>query len=63
MPNRFAELKRALFDWGADYIEEFLGYEYPHDEDKDVTENRLDMAYDDMPDKLLEEFYEKFNIA
>ena len=27
MDERFEELKRELFDWGSDYIEEFLGFE------------------------------------
>ena len=27
MDERFERLKSALFDWGLDYIEEFLGYE------------------------------------
>ena len=27
MDKRFEELKRELFDWGYDYIEEFLGCE------------------------------------
>ena len=27
MDERFEELKRELFDWGSDHIEEFLGFE------------------------------------
>ena len=35
MDKRFEELKEALFSWGMDYIEEFLGFEIDNDWEKD----------------------------
>lgn len=60
--KRFAELKAALFDWGRDYIEEFLGYEYPFGEDPGVTEARMDAVYRDSDEETLEDFYRRFCI-
>ena len=61
MNKRFEELKRELFNWGLDYIEEFLGFEadgYSSDE----LENLMDQAYENMSEDELEEFYAKFCI-
>lgn len=61
MDKRFEELKRELFSWGLDYIEEFLGFEadgYSSDE----LENLMDQVYENMPEDELEEFYAKFCI-
>lgn len=41
-------LKQALFQRGHTEIENFLDYEINHEEDKDVTDKRLDMAIDEM---------------
>ena len=60
--DRFELLKEELFCWGHDYIEDFLGYDIDSDEDKDVTEKRMDEAYMQMPVEELEKFYEKFKI-
>ena len=60
--RRFEELKAALFDWGRDYIEEFLGYEYPNGEDPGVTESRMDAAREDMDEETLEDFFRRFLI-
>lgn len=61
--RRYAELKKYLFSYGNDYIEEFLGYS------DDVTgksrkeiEELMDETYAQMPDDVLNEFYEKYNI-
>ena len=62
MDRRFEELKSALFDWGYDYIEEFLGYEIDYDWEKDTLDNLMDEAYQQMPEEELEVFYEKFLI-
>ena len=62
MDKRFEELKRELFDWGYDYIEEFLGFEYDFDWDKDTIDNAMDEVYEQMPEEELEVFYQKFNI-
>ena len=40
------KLFRELFMAGYDDISDFVGYDYPADEDKDVTEARLDVALD-----------------
>lgn len=62
MDSRFKELKSALFDWGIDYIEEFLGFEIDPDWGKDMIDNAMDEVYEQMPEEELEVFYEKFLI-
>ena len=42
LDKRFEELKSELFSWGRDYIEEFLGFEYDFDGDKDTIDNAMD---------------------
>ena len=51
MDKRFEELKRELFDWGYDYIEEFLGCEIDYDWDKDTIDNLMDEVYQQMPEE------------
>lgn len=60
MDKRFEELKRKLFNWGYDYIEEFLGYEIDYGWEKDTLDNLMDEVYEQMPEEELEVFYEKF---
>ena len=60
--NRFEKLKKELFNYGTDYIEEFLGYEIDSDWEKDVVDNLMDEVYKQMPEEELEVFYEKFYI-
>lgn len=60
--NRFEKLKSELFNWGSDYIEEFLGFEYDSDWDKDAIDNAMDEVYQQMDAEDLEKFYEKFCI-
>ena len=62
MDRRFEELKSALFNWGTDYIEEFLGFEIDSDWEKDTIDNAMDEVYEQMPEEELEMFYEKFLI-
>ena len=62
MDKRFEELKTALFNWGTDYIEEFLGFEIDSDWEKDTIDNAMDEVYEQMPEEELEIFYEKFCI-
>lgn len=57
--KRFEALKAQLFDWGLDYIEEFLGFE-ADGYSKDELDNMMDQAREDMDEELLEEFYAKF---
>lgn len=59
---RFRALKSALRDWGRDYVEEFLGYEYPYGEDPGITEARMDATMEEMNEELLEDFYRRFMI-
>lgn len=61
--RRFEKLKSALFNWGWDYIEEFLGFEVDSDWEKDTIDNAMDEVYEQMTDEELEVFYQKFNIA
>lgn len=62
MDKRFEELKKALFDWGWDHIEEFLGFEVDSNWDKDTIDNLMDEVYQQTPEEELEVFYQKFNI-
>ena len=61
--RRFEELKRTLFMWGHKAIEDFLGYKYPNDEEKDITNNRMDEVYMQMPNEEFDAFCKKFNIT
>lgn len=65
MDERFEELKKALFDWGNDYIEEFLGYyEDVAGMKRDEIEDLMNEAYEQMPDveryirKVLQEIFD-----
>lgn len=62
MDSRFEKLKEKLFNWGTDYIEEFLGFEINYNWGKDTIESAMDEVYAQMPDEELEVFYEKFCI-
>lgn len=62
MDPRFEKLKRELFMHGDSAICNFLGYEPPCDEEKDVTDARMDEVYDQMPEEELEKFYQKYAI-
>lgn len=44
------KLKSTVFDNGLEGIEDFLGYEIDENEDKDVTDNRMDAAINEMSD-------------
>lgn len=62
MPDgKYEQLKRELFMLGNSYIEEFLGFS---DDitglSKDAIEKLMDETYAQMPDDVLEEFYEKY---
>lgn len=63
MDERFEGLKKSLFDWGDDYIEEFLGYSEDVGEmGRDEIEDLMNEAYEQMPEEELEKFYKKFLI-
>ncbi len=62
MDKRFEELKTELFNWGNDYIEEFLGFEIDSNWEKDTIDNAMDEVYEQMPEEELKEFYKKFLI-
>lgn len=58
--DNFAELetlKSELFNRGVDAISDVLGYEIDPDEDKDVIDNRLDMAFAEMSNSQLYDLY------
>ena len=61
--KRYEKLKRELFLQGYDAIEEFLGYsDRVTGLSKNGIENLIDQTYAQMPDDVLAEFYEKYNI-
>ena len=59
MTDKEEALKQALFMEGLEAIEDFLGYEINPEEDKDVTDLRMDEVLDQMPDEEFEAFYNK----
>lgn len=60
MTDKEEALKQALFMEGLEAIEDFLGYEINSEEDKDVTDLRMDEVLDQMPDEEFETFYNKY---
>lgn len=58
----FEKLKTALFGAGYDAISDFLGYDYPADEDKETTGNRIDEAYEQMPEEEFQKYLEAYGI-
>lgn len=52
-----AIFEKALFEAGYDAISDFLGYDYPKDEDKDVTSNRIQEAIQQMPEEEFAKFF------
>ena len=62
MPDgKYEQLKRELFMLGNSYIEEFLGFSFDITGlSKDAIEKLMDETYAQMPDDVLEEFYEKY---
>lgn len=56
------KLKPALFGVGYDAISDFLGYDYPGDEDKETTENRIDEAYEQMPEEEFQRYLDAYGI-
>lgn len=61
MNERFEKAKREMFCSGRECIEEFLGYEYPSDWDKDAIDNAMDEVYYQIPSEILEQFYNTYN--
>ena len=61
---RYEKLKEILFDWGNDYIEEFLGYlvDITNDMSRSEIEELMDDVYDKISEEVLQEFYDKFEI-
>ena len=49
--------EQKLFEAGYEAISDFLDYDYPEDEDCDVTSNRIQKRYDEMS---VEDFDEEF---
>lgn len=61
--TKFEQLKSALFAAGMEAIDDFLGYAHPAEEDKDVTDRRMDEVWDQMPWEELEKYYTKHGIS
>lgn len=57
--NDFEKLKRELFMCGTDAIDDFLGFECT-ETDKDVIDHMMDDIAGQMPDDILQEFYDKY---
>ena len=53
------ELKRKVFDFGVNAIEDLLGYELEFDTDEDMSE-AIDDVLDQMPEEEIMEFYNKY---
>ena len=51
--------EQALFENGYNAISDFLGYDYPADEEKDVTSNRIQEVIQQMPDEAFSIFFKK----
>lgn len=62
MDEKWELLKQELFNGGITAIEEFLGYKIPPNEEKDVTENRLDQEYNQLRDDWLEIWFREYHI-
>ncbi len=60
--EKFEILKAELFDRGIEAIEDFVGYIVDPDEDKDVTENRLNDVYAQMPDDEYAKYLDKYGV-
>jgi len=61
--NLFDELKSKLFLAGNDAIEDFLNDSIESNDDKDTIAHRLDIAYAQMPEDVLNQYYEKYHIV
>ena len=59
----FENLKAALFFEGMDAIQDFLDYDIDPYESKDIIDRRLDIAYEQIPDDILNQYYSKYNIG
>ena len=51
--------EKALFENGYNAISDFLGYDYPADEDKDVTSKRIQEVIQQMPEEAFAIFFHK----
>lgn len=58
--EKLERLKREIFKYGAYEVVNFLGYEFDVDEDKDVTDRRLDMKLEEMSEEELEQWYKEY---
>lgn len=56
------KLKKKLFEIGYKAIIEVLGYDYPLHEDQKVTDNRLDVAFEQLTDLQLDALYSRYCI-
>jgi len=59
----FENLKATLFFEGIDAIQDFLDYDIDPYESKDIIDRRLDIAYEQMPNDILNQHYSKYNIG
>lgn len=56
----YEELKKAVWMEGVEAIDDLLGYKHHIEEDKNVTDSRMDMALDQMPVEEALKFYNKY---
>lgn len=63
MDEKFEKLKEILFSKGNECIEEFLGYaENIEGMSREEIEELMNDNYSQMPEEILEEFYQRFDI-
>ena len=55
----YEQLKRSVFDAGADAVEDLLGYELEFATDEDMM-RAMDDVLGQMPDDIALEFYNKY---
>lgn len=63
MDNTYEKLRKELWMNGMDAIEDFLGYEVNPEEDSDVTDYRIEEAYQQMPKEEISQYLEKYHIS
>ena len=56
----FEEIKQSVWMNGTEAIDDLLGYEHDVEEEKDVTDARMDAVLMQMPVEEIEKFYEKY---
>lgn len=59
----FDELKQSVWMNGREAVDDLLGYEHDVEEEKDITEARMDAALTQMPVEKIKKLYTKYCCA